>query len=198
MPKQVDHDERRNEVAAVAERLIAERGLDVGVLDVARAGGWSTSVVTHYFSSKHELLEHTMRRSLERAEKAVEARVARGQSRLQAIIEETLPLDASRRRRSRLFLVFWGRAVHDAKLREHQRRRHAGFRSTLARLIADALGEGSGRNPEIEARRLFALLDGLMVQAIYEPRLWPAAVQIEVVNRHLADLGLELESEIAA
>ena len=43
MPKRVDHDERRNEVAGVAERLIAERGLDVGVLDVARAGGWSSS-----------------------------------------------------------------------------------------------------------------------------------------------------------
>ncbi len=198
MPKQVDHDERRNEVAAVAERLIAERGLDVGVLDVARAGGWSSSVVTHYFASKHELLEHTMRRSLERAGQAVDARVAAGQSRLRAIIEETLPLDASRRRRSRLFLVFWGRAVHDARLREHQRRRHAGFRRTLAELIAAELAEESQRDPEIEARRLFALLDGLVVQAVFEPRLWPASVQIDVVNRHLADIGLELDAEIAA
>ncbi len=140
MPKRVDHDERRDEVAAVAERLIAERGLEVGVLDVARAGGWSSSVVTHYFASKRELLEHTMRRSLERASQAADARVAAGQSRLQAIIEETLPLDASRRRRARLFLVFWGRAVHDATLLEHQRRRHVRFRSTLAALLEAELG----------------------------------------------------------
>ena len=198
MPKQVDHEQRRDEVAAVAERLIAERGFEVGVLDVARAGGWSSSVVTHYFASKAELLEHTMRRSLERAGQAVDARVARGQSRLQAIIEETLPLDAARRRRARLFLVFWGRAVHDPKLRERQRRRHAGFRSTLSTLLAAELGPRSGRDPETEARRLFALLDGLVVQAVFEPRLWPAQVQIDVVNRHLADVGLELESEIAA
>lgn len=198
MPKQVNHEERRNEVAAVAERLIGDRGLDVGVLDVAEAGGWSTSVVTHYFSSKQELLEHTMRRSIERAEKAVDARVAAGQSQLQAIIEEALPLDASRRRRSRLFLVFWGRAVHDTKLREHQRRRHAGFRSTLATLLAEEFGQDGGRDPEVEARRLFALLDGVVVQAVFEPRLWPARVQIEVVDRHLAELGLVLEWEIAA
>lgn len=196
MPKQVDPGQRRDEVAAVAERLIADRGLDVGVLDVARAGGWSTSVVTHYFAGKHDLLEHTMRRSIERAEQAVEARVAAGRSRLQAILEETLPLDAGRRRRARLFLVFWGRAVHDAKLREHQRRRHAGFRATLARLLDGRLDPG--RDAEIEARRLFALLDGLVVQAVYEPRLWPARVQTEVVNRHLADIGLLEESEIAA
>lgn len=196
MPKQVDHAQRRDEVAAVAERLIAERGLDVGVLDVARAGGWSSSVVTHYFRSKDELLEHTMRRSIERAGQAVDARVARGQSRLQAILEETLPLDAARRRRARLFLVFWGRAVHDTSLREHQRRRHAGFRSTLASLLAAELD--AGRDSEVEARRLFALLDGVLVQATFEPRLWPARVQLEVVNRHLADIGLTLESELAA
>ncbi|MDJ0865939.1 MAG: TetR family transcriptional regulator C-terminal domain-containing protein [Myxococcota bacterium] len=198
MPKRVDHDERRDEVAAVAERLIAERGLEVGVLDVARAGGWSSSVVTHYFASKRELLEHTMRRSLERASQAADARVAAGQSRLQAIIEETLPLDASRRRRARLFLVFWGRAVHDATLLEHQRRRHVRFRSTLAALLEAELGSDRGRDPELEARRLFALLDGVVVQAVFEPRLWPARVQIEIVNRHLADLGLVLDGDVAA
>ncbi len=198
MPKRVDYDERRDEVAAVAERLIAERGLEVGVLDVARAGGWSSSVVTHYFASKRELLEHTMRRSLERASQAADARVAAGQSRLQAIIEETLPLDASRRRRARLFLVFWGRAVHDATLLEHQRRRHVRFRSTLAALLEAELGSDRGRDPELEARRLFALLDGVVVQAVFEPRLWPARVQIEIVNRHLADLGLVLDGDVAA
>ena len=62
MPRVVDHEARRAEVAAVAADLIARRGLDgVSVRDVAAAGGYSTTVVTHYFASKRELLLHAYR-----------------------------------------------------------------------------------------------------------------------------------------
>lgn len=190
MPKRVDHAERRDEVAAVAERVIADRGLEAGLRDVALAGGWSTSVVTHYFADKRELLEHTLRRTLQGAEARIEARVTAGQARLAAILEESLPLDARRRRQWRLFLVFWGRAVHDTTLGEQQRRRHAAFRRALARALAEALGPASALDVGFEVRRLFALLDGLAVQAAFEPREWPARSIVEVVNRHLAELGL--------
>jgi AcrR family transcriptional regulator len=190
MPKRVDHAERRDEVAAVAERVIADHGLDAGLRDVALAGGWSTSVVTHYFSDKRELLEHTLRRTLEAAAARIEARVAAGRPRLTAILEENLPLDGRRRRQWRLFIAFWGRAVHDPALEEHQRRRHAAFRKALGAALAERLGPNSPHDAELEARRLFALLDGLAVQAAFEPRDWPARLLVEVVNRHLAELGL--------
>jgi len=190
MPKLVNHERRRDEVAAVAERVIAERGLEAGLRDVALAGGWSTSVVTHYFADKRELLEYTLRRTIEGAAARIDARVAGGQSRLAAILEENLPLDARRRRQWQIFIAFWGRAVHDPTLEEHQRRRHAGFRAELADALADALGRSRRFDPTLEARRLFALLDGLAVQAAFEPREWPASLQIDVVERHLAELGL--------
>jgi AcrR family transcriptional regulator len=190
MPKLVNHEQRRDEVAAVAERVIAERGLEAGLRDVALAGGWSTSVVTHYFADKRELLEYTLRRTIEGAAARIDARVAGGQSRLAAILEENLPLDARRRRQWQIFIAFWGRAVHDPTLEEHQCRRHAGFRAALADALADALGRSRRFDPTLEARRLFALLDGLAVQAAFEPREWPASLQIDVVERHLAELGL--------
>lgn len=190
MPKVVDPDERRDRVAAVAERVFAERGLEAGLRDVALAGGWSTSVVTHYFDDKRELLEYTLRRTIEAASARIEARVAAGHSRLAALLEENLPLDARRRRQWRLFITFWGRAVHDRTLEEHQRRRHAGFRAALADALDEALGRSRRFDSAFEARRLFALLDGLAVQAAFEPREWPASLQIEVVERHLAGLGL--------
>ena len=194
MPKRVDHESRRDEVAAVAEQVIADRGLEVGLRDVARAGGWSTSVVTHYFDGKEALLERTMHRSIERAGQRVEARVAAGEPRLRAVIEESLPLDTPRRRRWRLFLVFFGRAVHHLPLRRHQQRRHSGFRTMLARLLAAELAGHPERDPELEARRLFALLDGVALQAVFEPRRWPARAQLEVVERHLRDLGIDIDS----
>ena len=74
MPRVVDHEARRAEVAAVAADLIARRGLDgVSVRDVAAAGGYSTTVVTHYFASKRELLLHAYRS----AGTATEARLPR-------------------------------------------------------------------------------------------------------------------------
>jgi len=191
MPKIVNHDERRDEVAAAAERVIALRGLETGVRDVAAAGGWSTSVVTHYFADKQELLEYTLRRTIERAAQRIDARVREGASRLVAILEENLPLDARRRDQCRIFIAFWGLAIHDPALREHQRKRHAAFRKALAAALAEA-GPLAGErlDADLEARRLFALIDGIAVQALFEPREWPARLQIELLNRHLADLGL--------
>ena len=190
MPRVVDHEQRRDEVAAVAERVIAERGLEAGLRDVAEAGGWSTSVVTHYFADKSELLEHTLRRSLESSALRIEQRVQKDEPRLAVMLEESLPIDVRRRRQWRLLIPFWGRAVHDPGLARHQRRRHQAFRAELAAALAEDPLSDPLLDPDVEARRLLALLDGIAVQAAFEPRDWPAQVQIEIVNRHLAELGL--------
>jgi len=190
MPRVVDPEERRRAVALVAERVIADRGLDAGLRDVALAGGWSTSVVTHYFADKDALLEYTLRRTIERAAERIEERVAAGESRLSAILAENLPVDARRRKQWRTIISFWGRAVHHAGLREAQRRRHAGFRRELQRALAEALPGDAGLDVDLESRRLFALLDGLAVQAAFEPREWPARHVVAAVDRHLAELGL--------
>ncbi len=189
MPKVVDHAERRDQVAAVAEQVIADRGLGASLRDVAFAGGWSTSVVTHYFATKDELLEHTLQRTVEGVVGRIDARVAGGESRLAAILQEILPLDARRRRQWRIFLAFWGRAVHDEALERQQRRRQRAFHAGLAEALAEAFG-GAKHDLELETRRLFALVDGVSVQATFEPREWPARLQIELVERHLGDLGL--------
>lgn len=190
MPKRVDQAERRDAVAAVAEQVIADRGLGAGLRDVAVAGGWSTSVVTHYFTDKRDLLEFTLRRTIEGAAARIETQVGAGRTRLAAILEENLPLDSRRRRQWRLFIAFWGRAVHDPTLAAHQRRRHAAFRSALADALTEAWGADVPHDAECEARRLFALLDGLAVQAAFEPGEWSADLQVDLVNRHLAGLGL--------
>ena len=57
-----DHDKRRREIADVAVRLIAREGLEaVTVRRIAAEVGYSTTVVTHYFKNKHELLLWTYR-----------------------------------------------------------------------------------------------------------------------------------------
>src|SRR5262245_61641250 len=127
MPRVVDHAARRAEVAAVAADLIAQRGLDVSVRDVAAAGGWSTTVVTHYFTSKRDLLLHAYRS----AGAATEQRMS-GADDLRTLCEAILPLDEPRRRTWQTWFAFWGAAVADADLADLQRRRLLYTRDVLA------------------------------------------------------------------
>ena len=58
MPKVVDLDARRLEIASAAVTVIAHSGLEGARLrDVAAAAGVTTGAVTHYFLNKDEVLE---------------------------------------------------------------------------------------------------------------------------------------------
>ncbi|RWM46176.1 MAG: TetR family transcriptional regulator [Mesorhizobium sp.] len=57
MPKIVDHDLRREQLAASACEAIAEWGLDrVKLVKIARSVGVTTGALTHYFPNKDTLL----------------------------------------------------------------------------------------------------------------------------------------------
>jgi AcrR family transcriptional regulator len=60
MPLVVDHDLRRREVAEIAYGLIAQGSTDAAtVRNVAAEAGYSTNIVSHYFSGKKDLLQAT-------------------------------------------------------------------------------------------------------------------------------------------
>jgi AcrR family transcriptional regulator len=57
VPPPVDHDEKRRRVIKVASCLLAKSGLGaLTVRDVVREAGYSTTIVTHCFKNKDELL----------------------------------------------------------------------------------------------------------------------------------------------
>ena len=59
MPRQVDHDERRQELSTAVWRVVSERGLDgLTLRSVAAAAGCTTGLVAHYFADKNALLTH--------------------------------------------------------------------------------------------------------------------------------------------
>ncbi len=62
VPKLVDHEEKRREIAAGAAEAIAEMGIDqVTMVDIAQAAGCTTGCVTHYFDNKDEILLAALR-----------------------------------------------------------------------------------------------------------------------------------------
>jgi AcrR family transcriptional regulator len=184
-------EQRRAELIEVTAREIARVGLErVTLRDIARAGGWTTGIVSHYFVDKRELMIATFRSRADRARERIDAAVSAGAAALPAIVEAALPLDAERAASWKVWLAFWGVAVGDEELSAIQRQRHRTFAAAIeAALRAEQdAGRFGGTDAGREALRLVAVLDGIALQAIFEPDRWPAEEQLAMARAHLAQL----------
>ena len=192
MPRIVDHTERRARLVEVTARHIADVGLDnVRLRDVARHAGSTTGMVSHYFADKRSLLLSTFRSRTEGARRLITEAVENGASQLDAIIEAVLPLDDERTLNWQVWLAFWGAAVGDGELAAEQRYRYEVFTLGLSQAVEAAKYDGNLRRdvdaPQT-ARYLAALLDGIAVQAMFAPELWPREEQRRFIVEHLRPL----------
>ena len=173
MPRQVDHDVRRSEVAEVTCNLIAREGVEATtVRRVAEEANCSTTIVSHYFANKHDLLLFCYRMSAANSQARINAVIERNAADLQGCLEALLPLDHARQRDWAVWLALWSMAVGTTEFhREHQSWFQAAVK--LISAIAEAKwGIKTARSRahyKIEARRLFALVSGLAAQAVFAP-----------------------------
>jgi len=200
MPRHVDHDARRLEIAEIAAALIASHGPDGASLRaLAAAAGWSTTAVTHYFAHKRELLQHAYRAATRHAAIRVAAVPARASDPLRSYCEAVLPLDGERRQDCQTWLAFMGAAVGDPVLAAMQRRRVGGFRDLLAATIAAEQADGRlgpQLDAESEARDLLALVHGIAFEAAFDAKDWPPARQRAVLLRALGRLRAHAPEEV--
>lgn len=199
VPKLVDHDARRREVAHAVWRVVRREGLDrASVRAVAEEAGLSAGSMRHYFDGQADL---------QRA--AMEALTARVAARLAAldpggtpadvarrIVAELLPLDDERQAEAEVWFAFVARARTDETFRRLADASYDGLRAVVRQVVALAQGVGLEKAPdaappevdEVEVERLFALLDGLVLHAVQRPGLVSADALLAVVDRHLAGL----------
>ncbi|MGW6603052.1 TetR/AcrR family transcriptional regulator [Streptomyces sp. NPDC055036] len=104
MPKRVDHEERRTEIAEALVRVAGRRGLHgVGMRDVAAEAGVSLRLVQYYFQTKEKLLLYGLERLAAGLGARVTARLrAAGDSPgpravIEALLMESLPTDEESR-----------------------------------------------------------------------------------------------------
>lgn len=192
MPKIVDHEERRAELAAAVWLLASRDGLEsVTIRAVAAQAGWSTGALNHYFKHKEELLVFAFQTVADRVGRrmtAVTAQAKEPADPLQALIAEALPLDAERRAEVRVWFAFLGLALTRPVLARAQRVAYRAWRGALAARLREAQERGeiaAEIDPEVEAIELVAFTDGLSVQASFEPRALPAARMLELLDERL-------------
>ena len=143
MPAKVDADDRRRRLTLAAAELIAAEG--IGALTnqrIAERLAASTTVVTHYFRSKRELVLETYQtmatRSRARVEHAIEEPPA---DRLAGCLHALLPLDVESLVEWKVWLVYQGMSVGDEELTKIWASRSATAIQRIARLItADVAG----------------------------------------------------------
>lgn len=199
MPKVVDHDLRREEVAEAAWRVIAGHGLHAAtVREIASEARSSTGVLAHYFRDKDELLLYALRLAWNRtaARMAKGSRGSSGRHALRSVLLEALPLDEARQVEWRIWVSFWGRAASDASLAEEQKRRYTLWRGLVLNLILTCQREDAvrhGVDPEQEADSVIALVDGIGTQATLDPDRLSPERQIALVDRYLSRV---LEQEV--
>ncbi|MEV7510384.1 MULTISPECIES: TetR family transcriptional regulator [unclassified Streptomyces] len=100
MPKRVDHEERRSQIAEALVRVAGRRGLHaVGMRDVAAEAGVSLRLVQYYFQTKEKLLFYGLQHLTDRFSARVGARLAAAgpapgpRATVEAILLASLPTD---------------------------------------------------------------------------------------------------------
>ena len=189
MPKIVDHDERRRELAAAATRVALAAGVDaLTVRSVAAEAGVSTGALAHYFSTKDDLLIAVQREAGGASIARIEACFDRYEGRrlLEGVILSVLPLDEARRGEWRLWLAYFARAAEVAALAEVQREHYQGWRALLRDACRGARSEPPGR-AELDAATdtTMALIQGLGVLGTYGPAGVTAPRLRRLVREHL-------------
>jgi AcrR family transcriptional regulator len=197
MPKVVDHEQRRRELAHAVWRVIRRDGIDrASVRTVADEAGWSPGALRHYFATQSELLAFAMRLVVERIEARIAAldRPTEPREAVERVLHELLPLDAERRAENEVWLAFTTRALIDPELRAQ----HHEIHDALHRACASALETlAAARRAEpspvtaLEVERLHALTDGLAVHTALRPDLMSPELIVAVVRRHLDALDNE-------
>jgi AcrR family transcriptional regulator len=175
VPKRVDHEERRRQIADALVRAAAARGLHAtGMREVAAEAGVSLRLVQYYFGTKEELLLAAMQRlaaqlSERVMERVKEARPPEGPASprdvIAAILTEALPADGERRAFNVVYLAYLALSLTDPALAIAPLvRNSAVVIDVMAAQLRTAQSAGdvpASLDPDMEALSLISMSAGL-------------------------------------
>jgi TetR/AcrR family transcriptional repressor of bet genes len=175
-------------MALTAAELVGTHGLDALTFrNVARAAGSSTTVLTHYFADKHDLMLCTYQVMAERSGAHFDA-ARRAGGGLYECLEALLPLDKERQAEWRLFTCYWGMAISDPKLAKEQAKHVRSAQRRMETMLRERLPDTANGEIELLARRLGSLVHGLGAHHCLDPGFWSPAKQRRVLLHEINSL----------
>jgi AcrR family transcriptional regulator len=200
VPKRVDHEERRKQIADALMRAAATRGLHAtGMREVAAEAGVSLRLVQYYFGTKEELVLFATQQLAAQYAARVMARInglkeADGQARprdiIAAILTEAVPADDERRIFTIIYASYLALSLTDPALAIAPLIRNSNAVSDViaAQLrAAQAAGDmPAGLDPDLEAVILMTMSAGLGTSVV-AGHSSPGQAQ-DVIEYHLSRL----------
>lgn len=197
MPKIVDHNKRKKQIAEATWRVILESGM-VGatVRNIAKEAGLSLGALRHYFSSQDELLVYAMKLVKEQATTRINA-IAKQElppkEMILKILLETVPTNEITMAEMEVWFAFIFHARHKEDVFDMQ---HDGIYIGMKKLI-DYLEQCSllrkELDKELETEKLYALIDGLAMHAMLEPNRVDKERIVRVLTSHLNAICIDEE-----
>jgi TetR/AcrR family transcriptional repressor of bet genes len=182
MPKIVDHAQRRDEIAHVACQVVAQNGFEQATMArIARAAGYTTGMVAHYYESKQDIILAALRLILLRIEVRLTRQRDSGEANLLDVLSESLAIDGQRFTECAFWMAFWGQVSADKKLKRLNVWVHREYMRLYARCFAEYWEEWSSWPQAVRdqvLRSMVTFINGLTASAVTSPADWPAAVQI--------------------
>jgi AcrR family transcriptional regulator len=180
VPKRVDHEERRWQIADALLRAAAARGLHAtGMREVAAEAGVSLRLVQYYFGSKEELLLAGMQRLAARFAERATARIGRAREAggqagprdvIAAILTQAVPADAEQCTFAALNAAYFALALTDPALAMGPLTRNSNaVIDVVAAQLREARAGGDAPgcpDPEVEAIGLLAMAHGLSLSVL--------------------------------
>jgi AcrR family transcriptional regulator len=175
VPKRVDHEERRQQIAEALLRTAAVRGLHAtGMREVAAEAGVSLRLVQYYFGTKEELMLAAMQYLAAQFSERALARIrqlkqtegpASPRDVIAAVLTEGLPADDERRTFTLLYTAYFALSLTEPTLAVAPLIRNSGavIDVVAAQLrAAQAAGDTPAHlDPDLEAFSLLAMSAGL-------------------------------------
>jgi AcrR family transcriptional regulator len=187
VPKIVDHEARRAELAEALWRVLARDGLEgVTMRSVAAEAGRTRGIIEHYFESKEDLLMSACRLARERALAQVVYHHEQlvGREALRTVMLEDMALHGSRREAAGIWFGLLSAAARNRAIAAELALFDSDVTVVLAEIMREMIDRGEAAadlDPEAEARSLLAFNIGINLSVMMQPDVFSdEAVEAEV------------------
>ncbi|MEI6727549.1 MAG: TetR/AcrR family transcriptional regulator [Actinomycetes bacterium] len=193
MTDTAEQSHRKRELADAVCGVIAARGIrGTTVRAVAREGGWTTGVLTHYFADKTEMLNFACEAWMNRYHIEFLSAIGRrrGLSALRALLSSDLTADEPESERgTRIWLSLIEEAARNGALAGNWRGLYSAYVSECEEHIREAIEDGEVADSCDVATcstALIAAVDGINIRRILDPHEFTLAVQRRALEQALA------------
>ena len=193
LPKIVNHDQRRREIALAALRALKNHGLEnVTVAHIAAEAGSTSGMIAHYYPTKLDVILAALHLMHERLEAKLQASIDRGSTNCERLLSEALPFDSDRAAEIGVWLSFWAFTLNRPPLLEASRPLDEDWHAVIRKALLACYPELSSypkAKLDQEIAMLVVFLDGLAMKGLLRPENYDSKTARALLRTYLSRFG---------